>query len=225
MRTRICHYMCILHSSEAHYFPVVYASCRIRACIHPYFATTHTHAYENTSSPFSLSSPTLFLSLLSLFRICLMVYMRVSHCDRICGLCVCVWNLLLVEAWGSGGSCVLLHYRNWRVAHRRDRAEGRTGACVSDVLMTLRNIEQANQYGRHCMHSMHVISLRTLLHWVTSVLHLPRMSEWTYTCSRGDSSFCLDILARVHGRGVRDWMTMRFVSREYCAIGNMLNNL
>jgi len=27
------------------------------------------------------------------------------------------------------------------------------GACVSDVLMTLRNTEQANQYGRHCVHS------------------------------------------------------------------------
>jgi len=34
------------------------------------------------------------------------------------------------------------------------------GACVSDVLMTLRNTEQANQYGRHCAHSgaRHVLS-------------------------------------------------------------------
>jgi len=32
-------------------------------------------------------------------------------------------------------------------------AGGSYGACVSDVLMTLRNTEQANQYGRHCVHS------------------------------------------------------------------------
>lgn len=36
-------------------------------------------------------------------------------------------------------------------ARNRQRGTGKLSACVSDVLMTLRNIEQANQYGRHCV--------------------------------------------------------------------------
>lgn len=34
-----------------------------------------------------------------------------------------------------------------------EAGDGIRSACVSDVLMTLRNTEQANQYGRHCVHS------------------------------------------------------------------------
>lgn len=37
--------------------------------------------------------------------------------------------------------------------HAAGGRDGIRGACVSDVLMTLRNTEQANQYGRHCVHS------------------------------------------------------------------------
>lgn len=33
----------------------------------------------------------------------------------------------------------------------RQRGTGKLSACVSDVLMTLRNTEQANQYGRRCV--------------------------------------------------------------------------
>lgn len=49
-----------------------------------------------------------------------------------------------------GGVAVAL----WTLKGCTARARGTgLGACVSDVLMTLRNTEQANQYGRHCVHS------------------------------------------------------------------------
>lgn len=69
-------------------------------------------------------------------RTCLMVRPRVSRFAAGCT------RILL--AWGEEGR------GNRRVARRRD---GIRSACVSDVLMTLRNTEQANQYGRHCVHS------------------------------------------------------------------------
>ena len=69
----------------------------------------------------------------------------VSHCatECVCTRIPLVWER--EEGKGTG-------YGNWRVAGRGGW-DGIRDACVSDVLMTLRNTEQANQYGRHCVHS------------------------------------------------------------------------
>jgi len=87
----------------------------------------------------------LLFSCIPFLHICLMLRPCVSHCatECICTRIPLVWER--EEGKGTG-------YGNWRVAGRGGW-DGIRDACVSDVLMTLRNTEQANQYGRHCVHS------------------------------------------------------------------------
>lgn len=121
---------------HTHYSAVVYASRRIRLCIHPH-SDPDTWIRAHTRFPCR-----------SFLPICLIVRPRVSRCDSIR---IRANSLGGGGKWGGRREALLLRYRNWRVAHCGGTAG--LGACVSDVLMTLRNTEQANQYGRHYVHS------------------------------------------------------------------------
>lgn len=112
-------------SRRTHYSAVVYTS---RLCVRPFVSRPpNVHTHEVSPFPSYLSNGT-------------------STCFSLCGrVCVCT-RILLARRRGGG---------LWKLKGRTstEAGDGIRSACVSDVLMTLRNTEQANQYGRHCVHS------------------------------------------------------------------------